>query len=74
MSQLQQDLLSGEPQRIHLIGVAGSGMSGLALLLLGVCPLLWAFGIQGFSPVLVVLWLALSLRYAYLIRYLKPQP
>jgi UDP-N-acetylmuramate--L-alanine ligase/UDP-N-acetylenolpyruvoylglucosamine reductase len=35
MSQLQQDLLSGEPQRIHLIGVAGSGMSGLALLLLG---------------------------------------
>ncbi len=46
----------------------------LALVLLGVCPLLWAFGIQEFSPVLVVLWLALSLRYAYLIRYLKPQP
>ena len=46
----------------------------LALTLLGICPLLWALGVQGFSPVLVVLWLALSLRYAYLIRYLKPQP
>ncbi|MDX1679345.1 MAG: UDP-N-acetylmuramate--L-alanine ligase [Akkermansiaceae bacterium] len=35
MQELQQRLVSGEPQRIHLIGVAGSGMSGLALLLLG---------------------------------------
>ena len=35
MEKLQQRLVSGQPQRIHLIGVAGSGMSGLALLLLG---------------------------------------
>jgi len=46
----------------------------LSLGLLGVCPLLWTFGIQGFAPVLVVLWMALALRYAYLIRYLKSQP
>ena len=45
-----------------------------SLALLGLCPLLWTFGIQGFSPVLVVLWIALALRYAYLIRYLKSQP
>lgn len=30
-----QSLLSGAPRRIHLIGVAGSGMSGIAALLLG---------------------------------------
>lgn len=43
----------------------------LALALLGACPLIWLFGIQGFSPPIVVLWAALALRYAYLIRYLK---
>ena len=45
-----------------------------SLALLGICPLLWTFGIQGFSPVLVVLWMALALRHAYLIRYFKSQP
>lgn len=35
MKHLQERLVSSEPQRIHLIGVAGSGMSGLALLLMG---------------------------------------
>ncbi len=35
-SELSQRLVDrGRPMRIHLIGVAGSGMSGLALLLLG---------------------------------------
>lgn len=36
MKQLQQRLVESDtPLRIHLIGVAGSGMSGLALLLMG---------------------------------------
>ncbi|MGB0291196.1 MAG: UDP-N-acetylmuramate--L-alanine ligase [Luteolibacter sp.] len=35
MDKLQQRLVSGQAQRVHLIGVAGSGMSGLALLLMG---------------------------------------
>lgn len=35
MEKLQQRLVSGQAQRVHLIGVAGSGMSGLALLLMG---------------------------------------
>jgi len=36
MTELSQRLLdTGSPLRIHLIGVAGSGMSGLALLLMG---------------------------------------
>ena len=35
MEKLQQLLLADKPLHIHLIGVAGSGMSGLALLLLG---------------------------------------
>ncbi len=43
----------------------------IALALLGACPLLWLFSIQGFSPAVVVLWAALALRYAYLLRYLK---
>src|SRR4051794_28587824 len=34
MSTSAPDLLSGPPRRIHLIGVAGSGMSGIAGLLL----------------------------------------
>lgn len=45
-----------------------------ALALLGACPLLWLFGVQRFSPVLVVLWAALALRYAYLLRYLNTRP
>jgi len=32
--ELQQALTGGEPRRVHLIGVAGSGMSGIAALLL----------------------------------------
>ncbi len=43
----------------------------IALGLLGLCPLLWLFSVQRFSPVIVVLWAALALRYAYLLRYLN---
>lgn len=46
----------------------------VALALLGACPLLWLFSIQEFSPVIVVLWAALALRYAYLLRYLNTRP
>lgn len=46
----------------------------VALGLLGICPLLWLFSIQDFSPVIVVLWAALALRYAYLLRYLNTRP
>ena len=39
-----------------------------ALGLMGLVILLWIFGVQAFSPVLIPLWLALGLRYWYLQR------
>ncbi|WP_088341844.1 lipoprotein N-acyltransferase Lnb domain-containing protein [Robiginitalea sediminis] len=43
----------------------------LLLGLLGLCFPLWIAGVQAFSPLLVVAWAALGIRYAYLVRYLK---
>lgn len=40
---------------------------------IGLCLLIWMFGIQRFSPLLPVLWLALALRYVFLYRYLNPK-
>lgn len=41
----------------------------LTLLLL--CPAVWLLGYQEFSPVLLPIWGAMAMRYAYLIRYLR---
>ncbi len=43
----------------------------LLLLLLAICPLVWLTGLQAFSPILIPVWIALAIRYAYLNRLLK---
>ena len=39
------------------------------LLLIGGMLLLWIIGVQVFSPILIPVLAALTIRYAYLIRY-----
>lgn len=46
----------------------------ILLLFLGIAIVIWALGFQVFSLVLLPVWAALLLRYAYLIHYYKPLP
>lgn len=43
----------------------------LLLALLALIPVLWILGVQAFSPLLVLIWLCLGLRFAFLFRYFK---
>ena len=42
--------------------------------LIGLAVLSWVFGIQDFSPLVIVLWLALLLRSGYLLHYFRKHP
>ena len=46
---------------------------GTLMILLALIPIIWIFGIQRFAPVLIILILALFIRYAFLWWYTRPE-
>ncbi len=54
----------GEPRQMPSFLLVLMGMLLLA-------PLFWLLGIQAFSPLVAIVWLALALRYAFLYQYYK---
>jgi len=52
----------------------GKWVNGYLVFLLGMLlltPVLWILGIQVFSPLMIIIWATLGLRYAYSYRYIK---